>query len=238
MKIKLKTPLSLPSTVMSEHHQCLPTEKGSGLCASFFSPDELDKQAVQYAKLLNPNTSRVADIGCSRYFPQAIRFAQLGLFVDAFDLSTPMPEYHEINQELNGKINYIQTDLMQEHISYLTNKQYHLIYSNRFISHLPYLIAKNLFDAFFTHAAKGCRFFISFGNVESDEARIYSDRLKPLEERFCIQQTELAEKHKLTNPVCLYHRNEIREKFLGGYKIEMLDEIFGTASIKIIFQKI
>jgi hypothetical protein len=238
MKIKLKTPLSLPQKIRSGQHQCLPTEKGRGLCASFFSPDQLDEQAIKYAKSLDPNISLAADIGCSQYFPQSIRFAQIGLAVDAFDLIEPIPEYQAINQELSGKINYIQTNLMQNIDTYLTNKQYHLIYSNRFISHLPYLKAKVLFDVFFKHAAKGCRFFISFGNIESAEAQLYDGKSKSLEKRFDIQNTKLSKKHELTNPVCLYHRKEIYEIFLNNYNIDLIDEIPGTASIKLIFQKI
>lgn len=238
MLIKLETSLALPEKIMSGGHQCLPTEKGRGLCASFFSPDELDKQAVEYVKSLNPNTSRAIDIGCSQYFPQAIRLAQLGLLVDAFDIISPIPEYPKINQELGGKIQYIKADLTEDISPHLSNKQYDLVYSNRFISHLPYLKAQSLFDRLFEHANKGCHFFISFGHISSDEAKIYSAYNEPLEKRFGIQSTELAKKHSLTNPVCLYHREEIYETFLGGYQVKVIDEIKGDASIKLVFKKV
>src|SRR5580765_7139911 len=98
MKINLKTKLNLPTPVKTDAHLALPTNGRSGLCASFYNPDQLDIEALNYAKELKENSVKneilyAADIGCSSYFPQAIRFAQLGLTVDGFDIEKPMDEY-------------------------------------------------------------------------------------------------------------------------------------------------
>lgn len=239
MKINLKTKLNLPTPVKTDAHLALPTNGRNGLCASFFNPDQLDIEALNYAKQLKEHSEKneilyVADVGCSSYFPQAIRFAQLGLTVDGFDIEKPMDEYTTINQELGNKINYIQTDLKLPLKP--PNHYYSIVYSNRFISHLTFQEAKNLLQHFINHANIGCRFYISFGSLESCESG-YPDRQKPIEERYSRLSDERSLKHQLTVPICLYSRNDIYDKLFKNFSIKVLDELKGSESIKIIFTK-
>lgn len=106
MAINLKTKLNLPALVKSDSYLALPTNGRRGLCVSFFNPDALDIEALDFAKQLKESATPneliyAADIGCSSYFPQAIRFARAGLTVDAFDIESPMPEYQSINTATN-----------------------------------------------------------------------------------------------------------------------------------------
>jgi hypothetical protein len=239
--MNLKTKLNLPQAIQTEKHLALPISGHSGLCASFYDPDQLDMEALKYAKqLMKHNISNeklyAADVGCSPYFPQAIRFAQLGLSVDAFDVEHAIEEYESINQELGNKINYIQTNLKLRLKHF--DCSYSIVYSNRFISHITFYEARNLLQYFIEHANIGCRFYISFSSLESYESSLYSDCFKPVEERYSKVSGEVAKKHQLTEPMCLYSRSDIYDKLLKNYPIKVLDELTGSLSIKVIFSKI
>lgn len=49
---------------------------------------------------------------------------------------------------------------------------------------------------------------------------------------------ELPSKHQWTEPVCLYTKSDIYDKLLNDLPIEILGEITGSVSIKIIFSKL
>jgi hypothetical protein len=48
--MNLKTRLNLPPAIQTEKHLALPISGHSGLCASFYDPDQLDMEAFKYAK--------------------------------------------------------------------------------------------------------------------------------------------------------------------------------------------
>lgn len=238
MIIKLKTKINFPERVQTESYLALPTNGRRGVCVAFFDPDELDYAALEFAKQLKNNAADneiiyAADVGCSSYFPQAIRFAQMDLRVDAFDIESPIPEYHTINHELNGKINYFQANLRLPLEQ--KNHRYSIVYSNRFMSHLTFSEAKNILHYFIQHATKNCRFYLSFGSLTSYQKDDYSDGCKPVEERFARISGELATKHQLMEPVCLYTKDDIYGKLLADLPVNILAELKGSVSIKIIF---
>lgn len=233
MPFNLKTNLNLPDPIKTDVHSALPLSGNRGGCVSFNFVDQLDQQALDYAKQLNVEAEILyaADLGCSPYFPQAIRFAQLGLMVDAFDIEKPIEEYNSINQELNNKINYIQTDLKKPvkfpHL-------YSIVYSNRFMSHITYFEARSLLIDLLTQTKNGCRFYLSFGSLNFVKGD-YPDRNKPIEERYA--KSKILAKNQLTEPVCLYNQSDIYDKLLKDLPVKIIDELEGSTSIKVVFSK-
>jgi len=169
------------------------------------------------------------------YSYQSMRFAKLGLVVDAIDLEAPMDAYAQINKKFSERIHYIQTNIANIPDKF-PPKQYALVYSNRFLSHIPYQDAKRLLTWLVQHALSGCHFFLSFSHLDTLFEDKYKDYDKPIEERFSALQSEQSKIQQLTEPLCLYTREDILT-LIKNIPLNLLDEFNGTASIKMVFKK-
>src|SRR4051794_37614276 len=107
---------SLPPPVVTGPNIAVPIGGGRGVCGSLLSPDDLDRLAVEFACALVEEHGAgtllyAADLGCSPFFPQAIRLAETGMVVDCFDVEEPHAEFQRINASLCRSLHYYVTDL-------------------------------------------------------------------------------------------------------------------------------
>lgn len=211
-----------------------------GSCVSMYTPDELDTRALEYARELAALNSKqklhVADLGSSPFCPQSIRFADCGLHVDAFDLEPPHPELAKIKAELSGDINYIQ-----ENINDVTSEQMHqysMVYTNRCLFFLPFAEAKAVLSKFLDNSVQGARFFISLMDMNGPIAKNFTDREKPLAERFSVVKNDYATKVECNMPVCFYYPDEVQTELLRDLPVHVLELIqTSPRSIKVVFEK-
>ena len=211
-----------------------------GGCVSMYTPDELDKRALEYARELAALNSKqklyVADLGSSPFCPQSIRFADCGLHVDAFDLEPPHPELDNIKSELSGEINYVNKNIKDVGSDML--HQYSMVYTNRCLFFLPFAEAKAVLSKFIDSSKPGARFFISLMDMNGPIAKDYPDRDKPLEERFAVVKNDYATKVECNMPVCFYYPDEVQSELLQGLPVHVLELIqTSPRSIKIVFEK-
>ena len=210
-----------------------------GGCVSMYTPDDLDERALEYAqsivKARPDETLWAADLGASPFCPQAIRFADAGLHVDAFDLEPPAAELAAINQDLGNKIHFVQKNLLDLQSAEL--KLYSLVYTNRCLFFLPFHEAKNVLRKFISHAAPGAQFFISLMDMNGPLAINYPHRDKPLSERFAVPNCDYARLVECNMPVCFYYADEVESELLHDLPIHVLELIQTTPrSIKVVFE--
>ena len=210
-----------------------------GVCRSYYQPDELDIKAVEYAKLLVNHSGKsnlyALDLGCSPYFPQSQRLANLGFTVDAFDLEKPVISLDQINLH-KTHINYQVKNIADLTADDLHNN-YHIIYSNRCFSFLRYSHAYSLIRILLQRANSKTRFFVGFFTNLSKYAENYPIEL-PLEDRYVPLNNEIARMNQMFAPVCLYTQKEIVEDLLGDLPITIIEILHAqSGSLKIIFEK-
>lgn len=221
----------------------MPISERYGSCMSLHHPDNLDNESLNHAQqLIDQKTApliHAADIGSSPYCPQALRFASLGLHVDAYDLQAPSDELLNITSKLPGQVSYNQIDLFKTNASSF-HHTYHIVYSNRCFLFLPFDIAKQLLQLLVANMHPGARGYFSLGNIDSREAINYSDQRKEVGERFSTIDGKWPNQAGVNMPICLYHLNEIEPLLLRDIPVKiLLLETRGETlnAIKLVFEK-
>ncbi len=239
MRIDLKTPVQLPEPPNPENSVAFSTDGKHGLCAAWHYPDDLDARSLEFAKYIMAKKSacHAADLGASCYMPQAIRFAQIGGYADAFDFAPPMPEYESVRAELGARIRYHQADLAN--LPPMENLgKYDLVYSNRLIGFLPFAAAKEMIAFFSRLAVPGARFFLSFHSLDSSLAENYPDAAKKIENRFAPAINVRTIQYQITAPLCLYQKSDIEGAFLSGLPLRVADQWQSdSGTYKYVFER-
>ncbi len=221
----------------------MPISGKYGSCMSLHNLDKLDQDSLNYVQELIDSKITlpfyIADIGASPYCPQSLRFASLGIHVDAFDLESMAQEVTGIANNLPGQVEYSKMNLLEANTASFKH-QYHIVYSNRCFLFLPYSKARNLLELLIDKMLPKARCYLSLGNIESDDTVSYFDHDKPLSKRFSIVDGEVLKQAGVNAPVCLYYLNEVKEKLLKGLPITVLwlEKVTNNLnSIKLIFEK-
>ncbi len=196
--------------------------------------DELDRMSLKQAcQELEVN---VLDIGCG-LGAQSVRFALLGAKVTAVDI---VDSGHTISDHLallgmkTDAVDFRKTDIC----SFMDrcDKTYNVIYSQRFIHYLSYKEAFRLAEKLYQHTEKGGHVFISASGMSSELSNGY-DAGKTIEERFSKLEPQMAQKHGILEPVCLYYKEELQELFakVGYTPVSIWTSSFGN--VKAVFKK-
>ncbi len=196
--------------------------------------DELDRMSLKQAcQELEVN---VLDIGCG-LGAQSVRFALLGAKVTAVDI---VDSRHTISDHLallgmkTDAVDFRKTDIC----SFMDrcDKTYNVIYSQRFIHYLSYKEAFRLAEKLYQHTEKGGQVFISASGMSSELSNGY-DAGKTIEERFSKLEPQMAQKHGILEPVCLYYKEELQELFakVGYTPVSIWTSSFGN--VKAVFKK-
>lgn len=218
--------LSLPETIVTGPNRAIPIARERGVCASFYSPDDLDRKAYDFARLCAAENDgkilRAMDLGCSPYFPQAIRLAEAGFHVDAFDSEPPNAGLVRVNELLGERIRYSTIDA--ERLSDAdVQDSYKIVYANRFLSHLRFDPARRLLRLIASHLCEGARLYLSFSGLDSPLGEGYGDRDKPVEDRYAVVNAALSRENQLAAAMCLYRPSDV-EKLLDGLDVKIAEQ--------------
>jgi hypothetical protein len=173
--------------------------------------DELDQACIDYVRLCIEAVGfcRVADIGGGSG-AQGKRLATLGAEVLIVDLTDQQENISRFNKTLGrDAIHFVRCDVRK-----LTPGEWPTlccVYSQRMLGCIPYFDALQLLQTLKQKAAPRGRFFLSSGGLDTEYGRDYPDRYKPVKERFAYLSTDMAEKHGIFEPECLYREKELRE---------------------------
>jgi hypothetical protein len=76
---------------------------------------------------------------------------------------------------------------------------------------IPYLDMLQLIQTLRARSTPKAPFFLSTGGLDTEYGQDYPDRNKPVEERFACFSSDMATKHAIFSPECLYRENELCE---------------------------
>jgi len=174
--------------------------------------DELDQKSLFHAVNISikDNPSAV-DLG-SGLGSQGIRFANLGVnttLVDKLNIKKTIENIKEVNPHINEEITYINKNI-KDLTKYDLNKNLDIIYSQRFIHYLEYKESKKLLSLLREHIDSDGKIYLSASGLNSELSHGYKDKNKNIEERYSSLSNEMANKHDIKYPVCLYSKTELK----------------------------
>ena len=196
--------------------------------------DELDKMSLK--QVCDLHDAKVLDIGCG-LGAQSVRFAMLGAKVSAVDI-VDSEQIIKNHLALLGVKDDAVIFHKEDICSYMDNctESYNIIYSQRFIHYLPYQEALKLADNLYHHMEDDAHVFISASGMSS-ELSIGYDPADTIVNRFSRLETQMAQKHGILEPVCLYFKEELEELFakVGFSTVSLWTSSFGN--VKAVFKK-
>ncbi len=186
---------------------------GFGVDVAVTRADDLDKRLIQAVAAEEVTT--VLDIGCGAG-GQSLRLVKAGAVVtgvDIHDFSATFKAYSE-----GESLHFIQGDI--RHLPLLIKGQiFDACSIQRVLHYLTYQEAQSLLTQLHDHV-KGS-LYVSVTGLETAIGEKYEDYNKPVAERFCSLQPDMAEIFSIHEPLCLYSKVEF-EKLLSdsGWKVK------------------
>ncbi len=165
--------------------------------------DDLDVEALHHALTIRDGKGTAIDLGCGLGI-QGLRFASYGIRTILIDwLPAEMTVLRADGIDRLMPLSHIMKDAkslvdsdMPDNIS--------ICYSQRFIHYLAFDDAVKLLRLMRGRMIDGAKLFISASGLHSELGNGYSAQDLPLEKRFAPLCQEMAEKHDIREPVCLY----------------------------------
>lgn len=168
--------------------------------------DALDRHALT-AVLQNESRPCCVDLGCGLGV-QGLRFAMLGACSHLYDLQAEPELLTRLRSEYGLRLQFHSGDVRTLSASSLP-KQIDLAYAQRFIHFLRFEQALALLRRVCARMPAGAPFFISGSGLGSELGQGYVGRGRPLLERYAPLAPEMAAKHGILEPVCLYDPEEL-----------------------------
>lgn len=171
--------------------------------------DELDIAAMQYAlKGKEKMRGAAIDLGCGIGI-QGLRFASVGfktVLIDCLPIESTVLKASGIDQLF--PISYLMVDARKLGKPDLPD-EIALCYSQRFIHYLRFGDAVALLKLIRSKMPNGAKLFLSASGVGSELGEGYVAREQELALRFAPLATNMAAKHDIHEPVCLYTQNDL-----------------------------
>lgn len=186
--------------------------EGFGIDIATQRADDLDNELLGLIKTNRNTPLHILDLGCGKG-GQALRMAAYAhchvTAVDVQDMCNDIYTACESLQIPDSRIGFVKSDI--RHTGNYLNKGYHYIYSQRAIHYLPYNDAAVLLNALRGNLVKefSSKLFISVSGLHSELGNGYTHNDKCIDERFCILNQPMMDKHKILLPVCLYTAEEL-----------------------------
>lgn len=189
--------------------------------------DDLDRAALGYA--LDREDRGAVDVGCGLGH-QGIRFAMLGLettLVDIMDVSDRIETISEL-LFLEDSLAFQQVDARDLEVSDLPEDLV-VAFSQRFVHYLRYDEARAVLSTLAEGMDEG-RLFVSASGLETELGEGYPDADVPVRDRYAELAPEMAAKHEIEEPVCLYTTDEMRAllEAAGFDVVEVYTSSFGN----------
>lgn len=171
------------------------TKGGRGVDVASQREDDLDRLAIEFIRARNAPS--ILEIGCG-LGGQSIRMAEAGAVVTALD----MHDYSGMFPS-SDRLTFVQGDLAS--FTPDPSVRYDAIFSQRTIHYLPFDQAaaalKSLVEG---HLAPGGVLFLSASGLFSELGDLYPHAYRQVADRFAVLAPDVAEKHGIHAPVCLY----------------------------------
>lgn len=197
-----------------------PTSGNHGPNISLQRIDDLDSASFSYA--LNRSSEEVSavDLGCGAGV-QGLRFASLGvttLLVDRIPVASTLAGCGGIDRFL--PLTYLRKDARFLKSADLPSNLA-ICHSQRFIQYLKHDEATQLLRTIREACIPSAKMFLSAGGLRSELGRGYEAVSSPVNERYGTLSPEMANKHGIFAPVCLYYPEELVALCVtAGFKCE------------------
>lgn len=185
---------------------------GCGIDVASQRADDLDLIAVDRILSLiesgNKNV-RALDVGCG-LGGQSLRMARAGAFVTAVDVGDFGGAIFALAEEcgVSERMSYIRGDIM-DLSGFFVNTSFDVIVAQRMIHYFNYSDACAISSSLRLLLSDGGRLFVSASGIDSELGDGYGHKSVPLAERFSRLSDEMASKHSITHPVCLYSAEDM-----------------------------
>ena len=170
--------------------------------------DDLDIESVVYAARHPGSSTHALDLGCGLGI-QGLRFASLGIPTLLIDqLPIELTILGKAGFDIPFPISYLNRDVRNLSANDLP-EQISFCYSQRFIHYLMHHEAKYLLQLIRQKMHPGSKLFLSASGLGSELGNGYEGRNQPIPERFAPLSPEMATKHNIHVPVCLYKEKDL-----------------------------
>ncbi len=191
--------------------------------------DALDFACCRYALGTGRRPKQGIDLGCG-LGTVSIGLAILGtrmLSIDLMPLESHFESVHRIAPTAN--LEFRRLDVRSLSKADLAGK-FDFFYSRRFLHYLAYGEAETLVGLISDHLVGNGRVFISVSGLNSELGTGYAHRKRPIESRHTVLSTPMAEKHNISERVCLYNRNDLSKLFRhhGLRAVKLWESDFGN----------
>ena len=186
---------------------------GAGIDVASQRADDLDERCLAFldARFAHDPTRRPSalDLACGRG-GQTLRMVACGALVTAVDQHD---HGVDIQRALAGRPiprppSFVQADF-RALPTILPNAPYDAIICQRAIHYMRYGEAVTAVRAWTHHLKPGGRVFLSASGLDSELGRRYPHRDRPVAERFACLAPDMAQRHAIQQPVCLYEAMDL-----------------------------
>ncbi|MDA0692206.1 MAG: class I SAM-dependent methyltransferase [Nitrospinae bacterium] len=199
--------------------------------------DDLDRKCLQFALEQKSDDLAAVDLGCGLGV-QGTRLALTGiktLLIDSNDIGNRVAQCAGLLNLQN--IKFLQKDarlLLPQDLP----EKIQILYSQRFIHYLKFEEAEALIKMMAEKMETGGRVFLSASGIDTELAVGYRDREKAVHDRYSPLNKEIALKHQIHEPVCLYSEMDLKQLLEAhGFK-EVLVWSSEFGNIKAIFERV
>jgi len=196
--------------------------------------DELDFACLQFALKKHATGSIGIDLGCGLGTP-SIAFALAGARMTLVDRAPLDGRFEELGRLIpTENLRFVRSDLTRLTDTALP-AELDFAYSQRTLHYLHYTKALALISRLASHLRAGGRMFLSASGLDSELGDGYAGRERAVRDRFDSLSPEVAEKHAILEPVCLYSLRDLESlgSSAGLQVTDLWQSQFGNA--KAIF---
>lgn len=200
--------------------------------------DELDHETLRYAlSLSNLRLANALDVGCG-FGAQSRRLAELGLSVLMVDLEDRRETAFQINSLVGGTLAKAYYGDIRTISDAELPSNLHLFYSQRTLHYMSFEDAHRVLTRIAQRMEQGTKAFISMASMTSELANGYDGTGIDIAKRLFSLSRELAEKHSIFEPLCLYWKDEFAHLLeTSGFAVERITRSeFGA--LKGIFKRL
>lgn len=215
--------------------------EGCGADIAVQRQDELDLKSEQQVRslLAMGRAARVLDLGAGRG-AQAARLLRAGASLSvAVDIYGFVDDFAHLTSAARGRAIFVQTDLNSQDwpddvCAAASETEFDVVIFQRTIHYLPYLDAIRCLKKLRSLMATGSRLYLSASGLDSELGRGYAHRHSSLTDRFHCLTPEMADKHGIKAPVCLYRLQELQDLCgAAGYCV-VEAELSAFGNIKVV----
>lgn len=200
--------------------QRVATVAGKGVDVASQRADDLDLMAVEHIRSIASSKAIFAiDVGCG-HGGQVARMANAGACViamDAQDYRVELAKTLAREGVRSGQCFFFRAGVEAEPVIGPVD----VVMCQRMIHYLEHPAAAKALSWFHRISVSGARMFLSASGLDSELGNGYAARDIPVERRYAHLSPEMAGKHAILPPVCLYRPDELEDLARkAGWEVE------------------